>query len=99
MTGTTPNEAFASVFRLLKFVTILASAVYGILGFLLSMLMLTFHLASLDSFGIPYLSPVVSCGYIGDDGQDFVLRSPIKKMVHRPAWSRPDERRRLVRKR
>ena len=94
-----PNEAFASVFRLLKFVTILASAVYGILGFLLSMLMLTFHLASLDSFGIPYLSPVVSCGYIGDDGQDFVLRSPIKKMVHRPAWSRPDERRRLVRKR
>ena len=94
-----PNEAFASVFRLLKFMTILASAVYGILGFILVMLMLTFHLASLDSFGIPYLSPVVSCGYSGDTGQDFVIRSPIKKMVRRPSWSRPGERRRLVRKR
>ena len=97
-----PNEAFASVFRLLKFVTIFASAVYGILGFLLAMLMLTFHLASLDSFGVPYLSPVVTCGYSDDteeSGKDYILRAPIKKMTCRPAWSRPEERRRLVRKR
>ena len=94
-----PNEAFASVFRLLKFVTIFASAIYGILGFLLAMLMLMFHLASLDSFGVPYLSPVVSCGYTESEGQDFVLRSPIKKMIHRPAWCMPGQRRRLVRKR
>lgn len=97
-----PNEAFASVFRLLKFVTIFASAVYGILGFLLAMLMLTFHLASLDSFGVPYLSPVVTCGYSDDteeSGKDYILRAPIKKMTRRPAWSRPEERRRLVRKR
>lgn len=41
-----PNEAFASVFRLLKFVIIITSALYGILGFILAMLVLVFHLAS-----------------------------------------------------
>ncbi len=94
-----PNEAFASVFRLLKFVTILASAVYGILGFILSMLVLIFHLASLESFGVPYMAPVVSCGYADDGRQDFVVRSPIKKLTFRPNWSRRSQRRRLARRR
>ena len=94
-----PNEAFASVFRLLKFVTIITSALYGILGFILAMLVLVFHLASLDSFGVPYMSPVVPCGYTGEGYKDFVVRAPIKKMINRPKWSNPDERRRLVRKR
>ena len=91
--------AFASVFRLLKFVTILASAVYGILGFILAMLVLIFHLASLESFGVPYMAPVVSCGYADDGRQDFVVRSPIKKLTFRPNWSRRSQRRRLARRR
>lgn len=94
-----PNEAFASVFRLLKFVTIITSALYGILGFILAMLMLVFHLASLESFGVPYMSPVVSCGYEGDAARDFVVKSPIKKLVDRPGWSQFSQRRRLTRKR
>ena len=94
-----PNEAFASVFRLLKFVIIITSALYGILGFILAMLVLVFHLASLDSFGVPYMSPVVTCAYTGEGYKDFVVRAPIKKMINRPKWSNPDERRRLVRKR
>lgn len=94
-----PNEAFASIFRLLKFVTILASAVYGILGFILAMLILTFHLASLDSFGVPYMAPVVSYGYASDEYKDFVVRAPIRMLRKRPGWSQPGQRRRLVRKR
>ena len=94
-----PNEAFASVFRLLKFVTIITSAIYGILGFILAMLMLVFHLASLESFGVPYMSPVVTCGYAGDSARDFIVKSPIRKLVDRPGWSRLSQRRRLTRKR
>lgn len=94
-----PNEAFASVFRLLKFVTIISSAIYGILGFILAMLMLVFHLASLESFGVPYMSPVVTCGYTGDSARDFIVKSPIRKLVDRPGWSRLSQRRRLTRKR
>lgn len=94
-----PNEAFASIFRLLKFVTILTSAVYGILGFILAMLILIFHLASLDSFGVPYMAPVVTYGYTSDEYKDFVVRAPIRMLRKRPGWSRPGQRRRLVRKR
>ena len=93
-----PNEAFASVFRLLKFVTIVASALYGILGFVLAMLMLVFHLASLDSFGVPYMAPIVSGPYRDDGYKDFVVRSPIKNLTKRPGWSRPSERIRLNRR-
>lgn len=93
-----PNEAFASVFRLLKFLTIFASALYGIMGFILVMLMLIFHLASLDSFGVPYMAPAANGAYPDDGGRDFILRSPIKRLRIRPNWSRPEQRRRLVKR-
>ena len=93
-----PNEAFASVFRLLKFLTILAAAFLGLYGFLLVMLLLIYHLAGLNSFGVPYMAPVVTCGYAEDGMEDFVLRKPIKKIVFRPAWANHRERRRLRKK-
>lgn len=93
-----PNEAFASVFRLLKFLTILAAAFFGLYGFLLVMLVLIYHLASLNSFGIPYMSPIVTCGYEEDGMEDFILRKPIKKFIYRPAWANHQERRRLKKK-
>ena len=93
-----PNEAFASVFRLLKFLTILAAAFFGLYGFLLVMLLLIYHLAGLNSFGVPYMAPVVTCGYAEDGMEDFILRKPIKKFVFRPAWANHRERRRLRKK-
>ena len=93
-----PNEAFASVFRLLKFLTILAAAFFGLYGFLLVMLLLIYHLAGLNSFGVPYMAPVVTCGYAEDGMEDFVLRKPIKKFVFRPVWANHRERRRLRKK-
>ena len=93
-----PNEAFASVFRLLKFLTILAAAFFGLYGFLLVMLLLIYHLAGLNSFGVPYMAPVVTCGYAEDGMEDFVIRKPIKKIIFRPAWANHRERRRLRKK-
>ncbi len=98
-----PNEEFASIFRLLKFFSILAAAFWGLYGFLLVMLMLLIHLSSLVSFGVPYMSPVVTCSADDSDvektgNRDFVLRAPISKLKFRPGWAKPDERRRLRRK-
>ena len=93
-----PKEAFASVFRLLKFLTILAAAFFGLYGFLLVMLLLIYHLAGLNSFGVPYMAPVVTCGYAEDGMEDFVIRKPIKKIIFRPAWANHRERRRLRKK-
>ncbi|MGN0395896.1 MAG: spore germination protein [Coprococcus sp.] len=94
-----PNEAFGSIFRLLKFFTIIAAAFWGLYGYFLIMLSLIYVLASMDSFGIPYMSPVVTCGYDEVQGKrDFILREPISRLKFRPGWSQPGERRRLKRK-
>ena len=76
----------------------LAAAFFGLYGFLLVMLLLIYHLAGLNSFGVPYMAPVVTCGYAEDGMEDFVLRKPIKKFVFRPAWANHRERRRLRKK-
>lgn len=91
-----PNEEFASVFRLLKFFIILTSAVYGLYGFLLGLLIVAVHLSELKSFGVPYMMPMVSGSVDGMQGKkDFVFRAPIKSMVKRPIWARGENRIRL----
>lgn len=94
-----PNEAFGSIFRLLKFFTIIAAAFWGLYGYLLMMLSLVYILAGINSFGVPYMSPVVTCGYDEvQGGRDFILREPISRLKFRPGWSKADERLRLRRK-
>lgn len=88
-----PNEEFSSTFRLLKFLFILLGAVWGLYGIMLGILVIQIHLASLESFGIPYMMPMVS-GSI-DDGveyQDFVMRKPIFMMRNRPVYTKEGNR-------
>lgn len=94
-----PNEEFASVFRLLKFFIIITSAVLGLYGFMLGLLIVAVHLSELESFGVPYMMPVVS-GSIDNmqARQDFVVRAPIKSMERRPIWARGENRIRLKKK-
>ncbi|MDE6026369.1 MAG: spore germination protein [Lachnospiraceae bacterium] len=94
-----PNEAFASVFRLLKFFILLTSACFGLYGFILGLLIIAIHLSELTSFGVPYMAPTVGGGINGMEGsQDFLVRSPIKVMVNRPMWAQKKNKRRLKRK-
>lgn len=84
-----PNEDFSSTFRLLKFAMIILGAVWGLYGIMLGILVLIIHLAKLESFGIPYMMPMVS-GSIDKDVefQDFVVRKPIFTMQERPLFTR-----------
>lgn len=93
-----PNEEFSSTFRLLKFLLILLGAIWGLYGIMLGILVLQIHLASLESFGIPYMMPVVS-GSIDDEleYQDFVMRKPIFTMRKRPIYTRKGNRTRFRR--
>lgn len=91
-----PNEEFASVFRLLKFFIIITSAVFGLYGYLMGLLIVAIHLSGLKSFGVPYMMPVVSGSVDGMQGKkDFVARAPIKFMRRRPAWAQENSRVRL----
>lgn len=88
-----PNEEFSSTFRLLKFLFILLGAVWGLYGIMLGILVTQIHLASLESFGIPYMMPMVS-GSIDDEVeyQDFVMRKPVFMMKNRPVYTKKGNR-------
>lgn len=88
-----PNESFGAVFRSLKFVFIIAAALWGIYGYLLVFAALLFHLSQLESFGIPYMLPSV-CGQDldYDSNKDFYLRYPLHRMIKRPVFTRPGHR-------
>ena len=88
-----PNEAFATAFRLLKFVMILLSAWLGLFGYLLGLLALLIHLSGLYSFGVPYLMPFAVSGV--EDGaqwKDSIVRFPLFWLDRRPAYARESNR-------
>lgn len=91
-----PNEEFSSTFRLLKFFMIILGAVWGLYGIFLGVLVLVIHLASLESFGIPYMMPLTA-GSVDQDVefQDFVIRKPIFTMKDRPLYTMRGKRRRF----
>lgn len=92
-----PNEEFASTFRLLKFFMIFLSSILGLYGILLGILIIQIHLASLESFGIPYMLPLAA-GSIdnGIEYQDFVVRKPVFSMKMRPIYTKPGKRLRFA---
>lgn len=95
---TIPNESFASAYRLLKFFLILVSAIWGLYGFTLGLLLLAVHLSGLTSYGVPYMTPAVSVPGEEREGiRDFILRMPIYTMQKRPVFTRQGNRRRMRR--
>lgn len=93
---TIPNESFASAYRLLKFFLIFVSAIWGLYGFVLGMLLLAIHLSGMTSYSIPYMTPAVSSG-TGEyeSSKDFILRLPIYLMRKRPVFTKEGERIRM----
>lgn len=83
-----PNANFVSALRLLKYIVIFFSAMFGLFGFWTAILTILIHLASLKSFGIPYLYPIVS-GEVNNfnDLEDTFFRFPIFKMKKRPIFA------------
>lgn len=81
---TIPHFNAAIAIRLLRFPLMVAAAVLGIYGVLVGLLVIVGHMASLRSFGIPYLSPIapVSVG----DLKDVLVRAPWSKLVFRPGF-------------
>lgn len=96
---TLPNEGFASAFRLVKFYLILLASFFGIYGVILGTLTVLIHLASLKSFGIPYLMPYVAVKADGsEDLQDGIFRKPLTKLKKRPIFARKSQRIRYEKK-
>jgi len=71
-------------FRLIRFPIIIAASVMGLPGFIIMLLLFFIHLASLRSFGVPYLYPVAP---LSDNWQqDTFCRVPWWAMLKRPRF-------------
>lgn len=90
---TMPNQDFSNALRLWRFVFVLVSSVIGLFGLTLGGLVLLNHFASMETFGIPYLSP-----FVGQDGQqlqDSLFRLPFSLQKKRPMSLKTKNRKRM----
>lgn len=78
-----PNQDLSNALRLWRMFFTIAGGILGLLGLVIVLIIFTFHLCRLESFGVPYLSPFVS-----EDGNkqlvDTLFRFPLKYHKNRP---------------
>ena len=91
-----PHTSLVNGFRLVKYLLIILSAALGLFGFWIGMILIIIHLASLKSFGIPYLFPFAAGEVTGNkDYMDSLFRPPFFMMKKRPIFANPDEQVRI----
>lgn len=79
-----PSYNVAISFRMLRFALMLAAAFLGLYGLVIGILAIIVHLATLKSFGVPYLSFFGS--YNIKNFKDFFVRAPLMTMKQRPVY-------------
>ncbi len=88
-----PNEEMSGAFRILKYVQILATSVFGVFGIILVWILTISHLSRMKSFKFPYLMPLAS-GDVGDydDKKDLIIRFPLHLLKKKKIYVKPKER-------
>lgn len=91
-----PNTSFGSAIRVCKYGVTIASAYLGFLGFWLAIICILIHLASLKSFGVPYLFPYAGGEVNGyTDYKDSFVRMPFNYMRKRPLFANKKQKNRM----
>lgn len=91
-----PDYNLTSAFRLIRYLFIALSALLGLYGFLIAMLLMIVHLSSLESFNVPYLAPYnITERNSFNDLKDTLLRFPTFMQTKRPIFARENQRIRL----
>ncbi len=79
---TIPGYVFGLSVRLLRFPIMALSASLGFFGLMMGGFILFVHMASLRSFGVPYLAPIAPANWQGQ--KDTFIRVPWWAMIRRP---------------
>jgi spore germination protein KA len=88
-----PMFPLALALRLLRFPMIILAGSFGFYGVALGLIALSVHLASLRSFGVPYMAPTMPA--TPTDFKDLFIRVPWWALVNRPTFMPVMNRRRL----
>lgn len=78
-----PESGMAIAARMIRFVFIVLAGFIGLYGILFGVFLIVLHLASLRSFGMPYMSPIAP--YESKDLKDSIFRFPWPLLKTRPA--------------
>ncbi|WP_426449835.1 spore germination protein [Paenibacillus sp. S-38] len=81
---TIPRFNGAIAVRMLRFPILIVASIFGMYGILIMLMLILGHMASLRSFGVPYLSPIGPLS--SSDLKDVAIRAPWWAMVHRPSF-------------
>lgn len=84
---TIPSYSLTIGLRILRFGLVVLSSIYGLYGLLTGLLLLTLHMASLRSFGRPYLQPWAP--FTAWENLDSLGRAPFWLLTKRPKGNRP----------
>ncbi|MGB9792535.1 MAG: spore germination protein [Thermacetogeniaceae bacterium] len=87
-----PNYSASLTIRLLRYPMLILAGFMGLVGVFLGLLAILLHMASLRSFGVPYLYPLAPA--VPAEWQDVFYRAPWWKMDLRPLLLRSPNRRR-----
>ncbi|MGL4800273.1 MAG: spore germination protein, partial [Cellulosilyticaceae bacterium] len=91
-----PDYNLTAAFRLLRYVFIVISSLFGLYGFLIGALLLLAHMSSLESFGAPFLAPFTAGEQNGyRDFRDTVIRFPLFMQNRRPRYAREHQKTRI----
>lgn len=71
----TPRYSMGTAFRVLRFPMLIFSGMFGLYGITMATIFLLIHLTNLESFGVPYLSPIAP-----------LTRSELKDVLIRAPW-------------
>lgn len=69
-----PLSDFGTALRILGFPTMMAAALFGFFGIMIMLMFIVMHLCKLETFGVPYLSPLTH--YRSQALQDTLIRAP-----------------------
>lgn len=62
---TIPNQDLTSALRICRFFLVFCALFAGMFGIMAGLILIVYHLSRLESFGVPYLSPLPRSGFTG----------------------------------
>ncbi|MEG1316227.1 MAG: spore germination protein, partial [Oscillospiraceae bacterium] len=74
---TMPSQDLSAALRLCRFFLVICALLAGMFGIMVGLVLIVYHLCSLESFGVSYLSPLTDGGPFGIF--KMLLRPPLKK--------------------
>ncbi|MDD9266717.1 spore germination protein [Paenibacillus sp. GCM10023248] len=83
------NQALAGTVTILRILILFESMIFGIYGFMVSLIGLILYMSTLESFGVPYLSPLSPPRF--KEMIPAILAKPFRSMKHRPKMLSPKD--------